>query len=139
MTCDDIANKHVETDDPNHRRSPSDRTRIRSSNFFGWTLVALQATMGASLFAATHYVTPFGSAAPESDDPARPWHMVESAVHALPKFQGGTVSVAPGVYREALTLDVPVFLTAPSGVATIGAPNDVVSSTSFRVLTWTWC
>lgn len=86
--------------------------------------------------ADTHFVTQRGSAAPERDQPTRPWQLVEAAARALPP-EGGTISIGPGQYFEAFTLDTPTKLVAPSGGVTIGrfpaAPTD---RTTFNVFTW---
>src|ERR1051326_9128973 len=99
-------------------------------------LISMLLTSAVKVCAAIHYVTPMGSAAPERDDPSRPWQLVEAAARALPA-EGGSISISPGVYREAFTLDAPVVFTAPSGGATIGALTaGVAVSTTFTVLTW---
>ncbi len=86
--------------------------------------------------AAIHYVSPAGSPAPERDDPARPWQLVEAAAAALPPGSG-ELRLYPGVYREAMTLSRPcVLTTATVGSATIGNRAGVAATTSFNVFTW---
>ncbi len=83
-----------------------------------------------------NFVTPDGSAAPERDQPTRPWQLVEAAARALP-IEGGTVSISPGIYREKLVLDSPAVLIAPSGGVVIGDLTSGISAIgTFHVLTW---
>ncbi len=91
---------------------------------------------GQQADADTHHVSPRGNAAPERERPDRPWQLVEAAIRALPS-QGGTVSIAPGTYREAFVIDTPATLTAPAGGVIIGSlPAAPADHTTFNVFTW---
>ncbi len=103
----------------------------------GLALLSAAILLGGSVTARadTHFVSPRGNAAPERDQPGRPWQLVEAAARSLPP-QGGTVSIAPGTYREGFTLDTPMRLVAPAGGVTIGRfPASPADRTTFNVFT----
>lgn len=120
----------------NSRAIPNRCPAGRTTHAWLGTAFLCSALATGTLVAATHYVTPLGSAAPERDDPSRPWQLVEAAVRALPN-EGGAVSLGSGTYRETFTIDRPATLTAPTGGAVIGdLTHGVAATTTFSVLTW---
>ncbi len=80
----------------------------------------------------TVFVTPGGSLAPDGSN-AAPYALIESA--ACKAAPGQTVLAAAGNYRETMTIDKSVTLTATGGTVTIGTVQGV-ASTTLRVMTY---
>ncbi len=70
-----------------------------------------------SIAAADTYVTPSGSAAPESGVQSMPFMLVESAVHAS---NNTNILIEGGVYREKFTLSEPATLRSTGSPVIIG-------------------
>ena len=124
--------------DEKSKRHPSKALRSWSptKHVLNSTILVLLELKATVLLAATSYVTPEGSAAPEINDPVRPWQLVEAAALALPQG-GGTVAIDPGMYRENFSFALPVTLTAPAGGVVIGdLTTSIAETTMFSVLTW---
>ncbi len=110
-----------------HRVPPSGERHARIytvGNTPGRALTALAiaaclwAPMNSGARAETH-VTSSGSFAPEADVTNRPFMLVEAAIAA--NRADNLITVGPGIYREALTLDSPLVLSSSgAGVARIG-------------------
>lgn len=135
-----IRSNHAPHRVPAVQAADSSAPAIRQTNrplryFLSLAFVALLMVEATDLAAQTHYVSPSGSAAPERDQATRPWQLIDAAVRALPP-QGGTVSIAPGIYREAFTIDTPAVLTASSDPVVIDDRAGVSATTTFSVLTW---
>ena len=117
---------------------------VNRTGHFGFLFVGIVfIATGAGLRAETNFVNPTGSFGPLRNDSSKPFSLVETATQALPP-EGGTVRIAPGLYRHwqgsDLVLEHPATLekdpAGGSGVPVIGDQSDVVATTTLNVLTW---
>lgn len=119
------------------RRTPCARGLLSLSVGIGFI------AFGAGLRAETNFVIPAGSFGPIRNDSSKSFSLVETATRALPP-EGGTVRIAPGLYRHLqgsdLVLDHPATLekdpAGGAGVPVIGDQSDVIATTTLNVLTW---